>query len=97
MNKKRLAFSIIFSILFLCFVFIQVPFKEVIHVLVDANPFWLIVAITVLGLTITLTGIRWNQVLHALHLRLPFYRLLEPPGMAIFLIQSFWGQQQAMF
>ena len=60
MNKKRLAFSIIFSILFLCFVFIQVPFKEVIHVLVDANPFWLIVAITVLGLTITLTGMRWN-------------------------------------
>lgn len=77
MNKKRLAFSIIFSILFLCFVFIQVPFKEVIHVLVDANPFWLIVAITVLGLTITLTGIRWNQVLHALHLRLPFYQVIR--------------------
>lgn len=77
MNKKRIALSILFSAIFLFIVFSQVPFKEVMDVLKMADFSWLIIAVTVLAATITLTGIRWDQVLQSLHLRLPFQQVIR--------------------
>ncbi len=77
MNKKRIAFSVLFSAIFLYLVFSQVPFKEVISVLKTADFSWLVIAVVVLAATITLTGIRWDQVLQSLHLHLPFQQVIR--------------------
>lgn len=77
MDKKRIAISLVFSIIFLSAVFYKVPVREVLNVLKNASPFWMSVAVGVMALTITLTGVRWDQVLRSQNWRLPFWQVIR--------------------
>ncbi len=77
MDKKRIAISLVFSIIFLSAVFYKVPVREVLHVLKNASPFWMGIAVIVMAMTITLTGVRWDQVLRGQNWHLSFWQVIR--------------------
>lgn len=87
------ALKIIISVLLMYFIFTKVDFKEVIHTLKSANPFWLILATLLFILSKALNAFRLNLYFHAIAVPLThlsnlklyalgmFYNLFLPGGI----------------
>lgn len=91
MDKKRILISVLLSLVFLVFVFSRVPVQEVATVITKANPFWLTIGVVVLAFTITLTGIRWDQVLRSQNFHLPFFQIIRATWYGHFFNTMFLG------
>jgi uncharacterized membrane protein YbhN (UPF0104 family) len=79
-----LAFKMLLSVAMMTFLFSRIPFASVTAVLRQASPAWLWAACTVLVASNLLGSWQWNQLLSAVGIRIPFWKVCSYYHVGLF-------------